>query len=150
MNEVDSSPDCPDPDLQEAARLLDMSADTLRKRIKRGQTYAYKVNGRWYVPCPGAVPDQSRTAVQASEPGRQVDSSPDVRFLQAEIERLWAELRERDALIARLTALLPAPEALPTGNPPESAAPRLSWWRRLLGAFAFDDGEQQDGPTAAQ
>jgi excisionase family DNA binding protein len=145
---MDNTDNIPDPDLREAASRLGVSVDTLRKRIRRHQIQAYKVDGRVYVPLAelsGTVPAVSTDKSPDLSTGPERDSSPDVAFLQAAIERLWGELRERDALIERLTTplTLPAPTVGPVGpsgpNGPENEeAPPLSepkrrwrfwsWW----------------------
>jgi hypothetical protein len=142
MDNLDSH----DPDLREAAIRLGVSMDTLRKRIKRGQTPAYKADGRWYVPLSGpSMPesgDRSGICVQRQEPGRGPERTADMQFLHEEIERLWGKIYERDALIARLTAALPAlpvpvfeaKTEQPDGQQPAPAArpTRPHWWRRLF------------------
>jgi excisionase family DNA binding protein len=134
---MDSTDNTPDPDLREAASRLGVSVDTLRKRVRRHQIQAYKVDGRVYIPLAGlsgTAPVVSTDKSPDLSTGPERDSSPDVAFLQAEIERLWGELRERDALIERLTTPMALPAPITHEEAPPSGEKRRRWWSWLVWA----------------
>lgn len=68
-------------ELSEAAELLGVSSEALRKRIQRGTVQGYKVDGRWYAVLPHS--DFERDNAQNDEQTAQ-DTSQDV--VQAYIE----------------------------------------------------------------
>ena len=97
--------------LDTAARLLGISQDAVRKRIKRGTIMAEKdKQGRWVVILEDTFIDNSTTLVQS---------------MQAEIESLRQQNERLSAIIMTLSSRVPQLE-----EPREESR---SWWRRLWG-----------------
>ena len=150
-------------DISQAAAALGVSADVVRKRVRRGRLQAYKLDGRWKVVLPTV-----QEPVQANGQGGPVDHGLDhgqdnggpagdsavtlIAQLRAENDHLW-RLTEHQAgviaqMAARMAALLPAPASVSdaTGGAPaasthaqpetphQTSVPRRPWWRRLFGA----------------
>ncbi len=129
--------------LKEAAEVLGISEDGVRKRVKRGSIpHEREEDGKLYV-----YLDASETEADTSG-----DASGDtpvwtlVDQLRSENEYLREESRRKDHIIAGLVERVPALEAPP--EPPESPetaseesgggedrgeAERRSWWRRVFG-----------------
>lgn len=108
----------------EAAEVLGISRDAVRKRIARGTLQATKQDGEWTIDLDDG--DQPKTE------GKTEDDSHFWELIQDQrqrIEKLEAELEQKNAwigsLIERIPPQLPAPEE------PEQAATREGWWRRL-------------------
>lgn len=108
----------------EAADVLGISKDAVRKRIARGTLQAAKQDGEWMVFLDDG--DQYKTSSQDAE-----DTSHFWELIndqKQEIERLRQELEKKDAwiteLIQRIPPQLPAPEQ-------QAAATREGWWQRL-------------------
>lgn len=108
----------------EAAEVLGISRDAVRKRIARGTLQATKQDGEWTVNLDDG--DQPKTE------GKTEDDSHFWELIQDQrqrIEKLEAELEQKNAwigsLIERIPPQLPAPEE------PEQAATREGWWQRL-------------------
>lgn len=132
----------------EAAALLGVTPETLRKRLWRGQVPGVKLDGQWFVTLSGTeqdgagltagpVPDAPEQ--DAGPSVTEQDSAPLVAQLQSEnawlrdqVEALHERLREAHVLLAQERALpAPAAEAQICGNEP--ARPwylRWAWWRR--------------------
>src|SRR5829696_4185285 len=124
-------------DLQEAAEILGISSDAVRKRAKRG-TLAHETgsDGKLYVWVDNGDPDR-RTPPHD-------DRDELVEFLRAELAAWQEEARRKDHIIAALTERIPAieaPASPETRESPETAsapaeggeAPseeRRPWWRR--------------------
>jgi hypothetical protein len=131
-------------EIGEAARILGISTEAVRKRIKRGSLKAQKNgDGQWLV-----ILDESRLAaghrdnggdgVQADAAGvaatmNLVRSSAaieealrdEVDVLRDEITFLRDEVSRLEAIIMSLTQNIKMLEA------PRPAQPRMSWWHRL-------------------
>ena len=139
--------------ITQAARRLGLTDDGVRKRIKRGQLGAYRVDGRTYVVLDGETDQHDslnghKTARQDRPDSRpddrhdKTDSSlvPLVARLEDEVRWLRSELERKDAIIMRLVEqwpALPAPRDAPTdlsGGPTEADSrpwwAALLWWRR--------------------
>jgi hypothetical protein len=144
-------------DVATAARLLGISQDGVRKRIKRGLLGAYRADGRTYV-----VLDMSATRADSrqnghdrADPTRHDTSATDqtacliatlegeVAHLRHELEVRNAELERKDTIIMQLARAAAQQVALPAPNTTSETAsadrgidntsrPR-PWWRRLLG-----------------
>ena len=105
--------------IAEAARLLDVSPDTVRRRLRRGTLTAHKETTaqgfNWLVDLPDELPqddgDESDGEVKAL---REL-----VKTLQDDIEARRREVQELHILLQQSFALLPAHKEQP-------------WWRRLL------------------
>jgi hypothetical protein len=131
-------------EIGEAARILGISTEAVRKRIKRGSLRAQKNgDGQWMV-----ILDESRLAaghrdsggdgVQADAAGvaatlNLVRSSAaveealrdEVDVLRDEITFLRDEVSRLEAIIVSLTQNIRMLEA------PRQTQPRMSWWHRL-------------------
>jgi len=118
--------------LSEAAVRLGKSERSIRRMIERGELdgklLLHDGRYRWAVtlPEPEMLPALAAT-------------TPDAVAILLRIE---AKLDQLLAAQSALAGSVPIAAESPLGDSP----PRVSWWRRLLGVFAFDDGEQQDGP----
>ena len=98
--------------IQQAAKMLNVSPDTIRRRIKDGKLKADKVDGRWQVELP---PTETRQTDYAT---RQDD------YANALLERIASLEKELDARrmeVLQLHALLSRPQL-----------PGPSWWQRLF------------------
>ena len=131
-------------EIGEAARILGISTEAVRKRIKRGSLKAQKNgDGQWLV-----ILDESRLAaghrdsggdgVQADAAGvaatlNLVRSSAaieetlrdEVDVLRDEVTFLREEISRLDTIIMSLTQNIKMLEA------PRQTQPRMSWWHRL-------------------
>lgn len=108
--------------IAEAARLLEVSQDTVRRRVRRGTLTARKeatAQGfNWLVD----LPDDLTQAKAEEEDDGEVKALHDlVKALQDEVQSRRREVQELHVLLQQSYALLPAPKARP-------------WWRRLFGA----------------
>lgn len=110
----------------EAAELLGISADAVRKRVQRGTLQGYKVAGQWYV-IPNGAGQASRQRQDNRPDGQDAttghvqdsDQTALVEALQEHIAFLQAELVRKDQLLAAMTQRIPLLEA-PRRRP---------WWR---------------------
>ncbi len=153
-------------DIGEAAERLGITVTALRKRIKRGSVYAYKVDDRWRV-----VLDGDQAGGQPGHPGPDTNGQPSghpdgqavVQVYEALVAQLRTEngrlveqlavkdeqLRQANVIIAQLTqrppelaAPVPAtngstqPVTAPVQASPPPAQVRRPWWRRLWPASA--------------
>src|ERR687885_181345 len=145
--------------VEEAAKLLGVSVDAIRKRIERGTLESEKVDGTRFVFVNAPVmthQDHDMTVHQDSDMAALVSSMQDqIDTLKRELEDRKEEARRKDVLLMNLTeamkAIAPpssdtplepreAPEK-PTveqssgrDQPQEGDAQRPSWWRRLVWA----------------
>ena len=96
--------------INEAAEIMQVSADTIRRRIKRNQIKAFKKNGVW--------------TVDIEEPDRgEVESLKElVKVLQTQLDARTREISELHILLQRVSSLSGPPGAI-----------RLPWYKRLLG-----------------
>lgn len=132
--------------VQQAAKRLGITQDTIRSRIKRGTLRSVHEGGRVYM----LVGDQGAT----DQPGQPTDQL--VEALRDEISHLRRESERKDTIImslsqsnaelSRTIRAIEAPEPAPPrpGTPtpaeanggPQAAAQepeRVSWWRRIFG-----------------
>ena len=147
----------------EAASVLGLSVDAIRKRIQRGTIpHERHEDGRVYVLLDkgSTMQDQADTpssAVQDDErrerPG-QYGTQELVESLQDQITFLRRELERKDAILLRMTERIPELEASPAPSEPredqetasdretggdnttegsQEPAKRRSWWRRFFG-----------------
>ena len=95
----------------EAAAILGISKDAVRKRIKRGTLDAFKdSSGRWQI----NLSDDDRTDGQDKSTDKtddKADMSGRVQALQDEITFLRKELERKDQLMAMLMQRVPQLEA---------------------------------------
>jgi hypothetical protein len=133
--------------VEQAARILDIKEEAVRKRISRGTLRTDKdENGRLLVYVDGdeTVRDQYQDGFLFGESGALISC------LEGEIAFFQQELEHKDHLLAAALERIPAIEA--PQDAPESPAPRpgtaapadshedaqaaiehVSWWRRMFG-----------------
>jgi hypothetical protein len=135
-------------EIGDAARILGISTEAVRKRIKRGSLKAQKkVDGQWLV-----ILDESRMAAGVRDNGGdgvRVDASgvaatlslvrssaaveealrDEVDVLRDEITFLRDEVSRLETVIMSLTQHIKLLEA------PRDGQPRMSWWHRLKARF---------------
>ncbi|MBN2099919.1 MAG: hypothetical protein JW753_10035 [Dehalococcoidia bacterium] len=134
-------------EIGEAARILGISTEAVRKRIKRGSLKAQKNgDGQWLVILDesrlAAIRDNGGDSVQADAAGitttlNLVRSSAaieealrdEVDVLRDEVTFLREEISRLDTIIMSLTQNIKMLEA------PRQAQPRMSWWHRLKSMF---------------
>ncbi len=108
--------------LDDAARLMGISKEALRKRIKRGTVEARKgKDGRWQV-----TVDQDTGEDTGRDAGRTL-----VQAMQEEIEYLRRESERKDVIIMNLTNKIPMLEA-PKEDETSRRREILPWWQRIL------------------
>jgi len=90
-------------DIQAAALALDISPNTVRRRLAKGLLRGNKVGNKWQVEVEEAAPGRNGTA--PDEPTALVDA------LQARVDAQEREISELHQLMAR-NALAPPPGAL--------------------------------------
>jgi excisionase family DNA binding protein len=141
--------------VEEAAKLLSVSVDAIRKRIERGTLQSEKVDGTRFVFVNTKVrthQDHDMTPHQDSDMTESLVASmqDQIDTLKQELDDWKEEARRKDAILLtlaqRVPELEPAREAPPeaTGEPvshtdngsngdvPPEQEERRSWWRRLL------------------
>ncbi len=128
-------------DLQEAAEILGISSDAVRKRAKRG-TLEHETgpDGKLYVWVDNGEPD-GRTPPHD-------DRDQLIEFLRSELAAWQEEARRKDHIIAGLVERVPALEspseprespATPSEEPGEGEVEdrgeeERPWWRKLFGS----------------
>ena len=121
--------------IDEAARLLGISREAVRKRIKRGTLKAKKdKNGRWAVEVPDDIPDTGQDDIPDT-------STKLVQALQDEINYLREESRRKDQLIYQKDQIIYSlAEKIPRLQEPEEKEPQradpkekpASWFDRIF------------------
>ena len=138
--------------VEEAAKLLGLSGNAVRKRLERGTLKSEKVDGIRYVllyddmsqhvnGTPDDMPDDITLMQEHLDSMRE-----QIDYLKDVIERRDEEIRRRDHLLAAALERIPAIEEAPSeprdaavsategrggdGVPPEQEKP--SWWHRLF------------------
>ncbi len=145
----------------EAARILGVTADAVRSRLRRGTLPGHKVGDEWRVIIP---PNRIPTVPQQDETGHRQDATVEgdrmrqdaggvdlvplvehIARLEEQVQRLtetstvWSiRAQQAEAQLLQLNAGNGAEETVPEppGSPPANeAAPTgvLAWWRRLTG-----------------
>ncbi len=126
--------------VEDAARLLEISENAVRKRIERGSLRSERDGDTRYVLLDDDMSEHARSmSTDMSLMQTHLDSLHDqISFLRTELER-------KDAIIMSLTQRIPELEAAPgpteTPEPASASAEgvevpeegRRPWWRRLLG-----------------
>jgi len=106
--------------IAEAARILKVSPDTIRRRIRNGELEAQKLKtargSRWQVKL---APDAQAEPMHDDAAPMQLEY---INALRAQIQLLEGELAARRMEIQQLHALLH-----------QKALPSPSWWQRLFG-----------------
>jgi excisionase family DNA binding protein len=139
--------------VEDAAKLLGISVDAVRKRIERGTLRNEKRNGTRYVLLDDMTEqDTGRTRHDSDMTLLAESLSEQVDYLRKQLEVWQEEARRKDHIIAALTEripeLEPAREAPPEPRDGRETASdesgggeevgeeqekRGSWWRRLFG-----------------
>jgi hypothetical protein len=124
--------------VEDAAKLLGLSENAIRKRVERGSLASERADGTRYV------------LLDTDMPRRDTDMSSEAHTLISEmrsrIEFLEDELRRKDTILMSLVNKVPALEASPEARessvppsetPPSSSTPpdqeRRSWLARFFG-----------------
>jgi hypothetical protein len=143
--------------VEDAARILGISENAVRKRIERGTLESERDGDTRYVLLYG---DMTQHADDMSD-GMPVDIAlmqahldsldDQIAFLRTELETRTEEARRKDSIIMSLTQRIPELEAPPEPREspvssseeqergkgraePETATAPSSWWRRFFGA----------------
>ena len=104
-------------DLDEAAGMLKLSKDAVRKRIQRGTIAAERdLKGKWWVTIEDEQPDVDRTQTAILQKENEM--------LKEQLEELREQLNRRDRLLWEAMQKIPQLEA------PQEQQP--SWWKRLF------------------
>ncbi len=137
--------------VEDAAKLLGLSVDAVRKRIERGTLRSEKVDKTRYVLLDDLAtdhdPDMTRhdSDITAALVAELKDR---IRFLEAELEDRKEEARRKDHLLAATLERIPELEApREPRESPETASEepakghddvpeeeRRPWWRRIFGS----------------
>jgi excisionase family DNA binding protein len=136
--------------VEDAARLLGVTVDAVRKRIERGSLRSEKVGATRYV---FLDPDRTKPDTDMSSPDSDLTDKvtilkEHVQFLRRELEVWQEEARRKDHIIAALTERIPELEpardipsepresaATASGNEENPVHPepeKPSWWRRIF------------------
>lgn len=108
--------------VEQAATSLNVSARTIRRRIKDGKLKATMVDGHYEVELPGMARQDDHLANQRLRQSDHVTrQDPYVNALLDRIKSLEGELESRRIEIQQLHALLSRPQL-----------PGPSWWQRLF------------------
>ncbi len=146
--------------VEEAAKLLGLSGNAVRKRVERGSLPSVKVDGIRYVLLDGDMSQHvndtpTDMSGDISLMQEHLDSMREqIDYLKDVIERRDEEIRRRDHLLAAALERIPAleeaspeprdaretasdlkPGVDPQGDDagPKASVSRRSWWRRLFG-----------------
>ena len=140
--------------VEEAAKLLGLSENAVRKRIERGTLRSEKVDDIRYVLLDGAIPQHAlNMPTDISLMQAHLDSMQEqLSYLKAIIHTRDEEIRRKDHLLAATLERIPALEASPDGTSELSESPTIDgeprpgtqrespeeeqrpWWRRMFGA----------------
>jgi len=96
----------------DAARVLGVSADAVRARIRRGSLDGVKVGGRWFVALPKRDTDRTKHDTDRMPTGQAAEVETLRRYvarLESELDERNAQLRAQAMMIERLTRALPSP-----------------------------------------
>jgi hypothetical protein len=140
--------------VEEAARILGLSGNAVRKRLERGTLKSEKVDSIRYVLLDADM-SQHASDTPNDMPGdialmqAHLDSMGEqIAYLKDVIEKRDEEIRRRDHLLAAALERIPAIEEAPSeprespqkategeggGGVPSDEEKPVSWWRRLFG-----------------
>jgi len=117
--------------INQASRVLDISENAIRQRIKRGTIPAKKVDGIWRVQAEDHEANQQdgkETGQPETPTATTIDQSAYIEHLENENARLWSQVesqndseRELRLIIARVTDRIP--ELSAASEPPQSTQP---------------------------
>jgi len=138
--------------IPDAAKVLGLTEEAVRQRVKRGTLNSIKVDGKLYVLLePAATTDTSTDQEQpVNDRSRLVDTlESEITHLRRQLEQANERDRENRRIIAALTQRIPelepaidvTPESResPTtsseeqGNGESPETEKRSWWRRFFG-----------------
>jgi excisionase family DNA binding protein len=123
--------------INDAATILKVSVDTVRRRIKQGELKAHKVaspHGDIYlVEIPdGVVPVPSETQARQEENPTEVETieamKKTISVLENELDARRREVQELHVLLQQAQKQLPPGKSESASN---KTAVKLSWWRRM-------------------
>lgn len=126
--------------LSEAARILGITPEAIRKRIQRGDMVGEKRGGRWYV----RLSNRDRTALQPGQDGALGELRARVASLEGQLEAKDRQIGELHVILARLderlpqlsaSPVLPQPDLQPSGQEQDRHEDRRPWFRRLFDAL---------------
>ena len=100
--------------IQEAAAILNVSLDTVRRHIRQGKLKAKKVKGRYEVELPGEPMQSEQTAYTNAQSDYANALLEHIQSLENELESRRIEIQQLHALLSR----------------PQLQGP--SWWQRLF------------------
>jgi excisionase family DNA binding protein len=112
--------------VEEAAKLLGLSGNAIRKRLERGTLRSEKVNGVRYVLLDSGMPQHADDMPNGMSGDialmkSHLDSmSQQIDYLKGVIEKRDEEIRRRDHLLAAALERIPAIEEAPSPEPRES------------------------------
>ncbi len=141
--------------VEEAAKILDVSVDAIRKRIERGTIRSEKIDKTRYVFLDGDMSDHddNRTRHDTNMTPLNEELRDRIRFLEGELEDRKEEVRRLHHLLAGALERIPAieeaspepREASETGSDlrpgvdpqgddagADTGTSRPSWWRRIF------------------
>lgn len=134
-------------DIGQAAEILGMSKDAVRKRIQRGTLPAEKIDGQWYIRLDDIqdilkdeeAPNSFHSELLALR-ARVQELEERLRDKQEEINFLRSELERKDVLFQQHLRALPPPEEqnqalvqLIEELRQEREELRKPWWKKLFG-----------------
>ena len=118
-------------DVSEAAKLLNLTPDAIRKQIKRRAIAAHKNGGRWLVARPEPAEDESdRLDESETNPVRKKKNRamPEVVFLRKQQAESLNIIGRQQETILGLTSLLCQLSAIQGLNQEISALGTRKWW----------------------
>lgn len=143
-------------DVKQAAKILGISSEGVRQRIRRGSLESEKdTDGRVYVFLNEEDVDDTRSEHDTHNAITRLEN--EVAFLRGEVATRDAEIQRRDAILMNMTEAMKAlspPQETPPGTPSdasesrktaaegegrgngrgesETGEKRRSWWRRMF------------------
>lgn len=120
--------------LEEAGRILGVSSETVRRRLKKGELNGEKVKTdhgyQWFVELEELVPvEVPSTVVDVVELNRALSPDELVAIVQAAQAPLALQIEQQAAVINELAAKVDELSAAVKESEPE----KVGWWRRLFG-----------------
>jgi excisionase family DNA binding protein len=134
--------------VEDAAKLLGVSIDAIRKRIERGTLRSEKVDGTRYVflDADMSEKDTDRTRHDTDMTALVASMQDQIDTLKQELEDWKEQARRKDHLLAAALERIPQIEAPqehsespvsppegPSSTPPSPQEEGRSWWRRFFG-----------------
>lgn len=134
--------------LVEAAEILGVSADSLRKRARRGTVEAYKQGEEWYVIVPNGT-SRSQATSQATARARQATDEPLQRAVAEVIALLRDQIKTKDVQIAQKDVQLAERDKQLAAREREVSELHvlLQTTQRLIPSITSDGGDSPDRHT---